>query len=45
MIAATISKEEIAILRLAGLWWIYVESIKSEQKTKNRRKSKAILKR
>jgi hypothetical protein len=40
-----ITEDERAILKLAGLWWIYVESIKSEQKLKTRKKMRPVLKR
>lgn len=40
-----ITKDERAILRLAGILWIYQESIKNEQKAKIRKKVKPVLKR
>ncbi len=40
-----ITKEERTILRLAGILWIYEESIKNDKKLKTKRKIKDIFKR
>jgi hypothetical protein len=40
-----ITKDERAILRLAGILWIYEESIKKDKKPKSKRKIKVTSKR